>query len=77
MYLFKGGRVTLIKSMLFNFPMYFMFLFPLSAGVANRIEKLRSDFLWDGLDEEFKYHIVSWSKVRSSIFEGGLGVRTC
>jgi hypothetical protein len=77
MYLFKSGRLTLIKSMLFNLPTYFMFLFPLSTGGANCIEKLHSDFLWDGLNEEFKYHIVSWFKVRSSIFEGGFGVQTC
>jgi hypothetical protein len=25
--------------------------------------------------EEFKYHLVSWAKVCSSIFEGGLGIR--
>lgn len=42
--------------------------------VANRIEKLRRDFSWGGLDEEFKFHLVSWFKVCSPIFEGGLGV---
>lgn len=31
---------TLIKSTLSNLPTYFMSLFPLLAGVANRIEKL-------------------------------------
>jgi hypothetical protein len=29
-----------------------------------------------GLGEEFKYCLVSWSKVCSSTFEGGLEVRT-
>jgi hypothetical protein len=75
MYLSKGGRVTLIKSTLSNLPTYFMSLFPLPAGVANRIEKLQRDFLWGGLGEEFKYHLVSWSKVCSPISEGGLGVQ--
>jgi hypothetical protein len=41
--------------------------------VANRIEKLQRDFLWGGLGEEFKYHLVSWSKVCSPISKGGLG----
>jgi hypothetical protein len=58
MYLSMGGRVTLIKSTLFNLPTYFMSLFPLPVGVANRIEKLLSDFLWSGLGEEFKYLLV-------------------
>jgi hypothetical protein len=40
MYLSKGGRITLLKSTLSNLSMYFMSLFPLSASVANCIEKL-------------------------------------
>ena len=43
-------------------------------GVAYCIEKLYRDFLWVGLGEEFKFYLVSWSKVCYSIFEGGLGV---
>jgi hypothetical protein len=45
-----------------------MSLFSLSAGVANRIEKLHQDFLWGGLGEEFKFHLVSWFKACSPIF---------
>jgi hypothetical protein len=74
MYLSKGGMVTFIKSALSNLSMYFMSLFPLPAGVANCIEELQHDFQWVGLGEEFKYHLVSWSKVCSPIFEGGLGL---
>jgi hypothetical protein len=59
MYLSKGGRVTLIKSILSNSPTYFMCLFVLLTIVANHIKKLQCDFLWGGLDEEFKYHLVS------------------
>jgi hypothetical protein len=70
MYLSKGDRATLIKSTLSNLPMYFISLFPLIAGVVNRIEKIQHDFLWGGLGEEFKYHLVSWSKVCSLISEG-------
>jgi hypothetical protein len=43
--------------------------------VANRIEKLYRDFLWGGIGEEFKFHLVSWAKVCSPISEGGLGIR--
>jgi hypothetical protein len=40
LYLSKGGRLTLIKSTLFNFSTYFLSLFPIPVGVANRIGKL-------------------------------------
>jgi len=52
-----------------------MSLFQLQASVTKRIEKLQRDFLWGKLGEEFKFHLVSWSKVCSSISEGGLGIR--
>jgi hypothetical protein len=29
------------------------------ASVANRIEKLYRDFLWGGLGDEFKFHLVN------------------
>jgi hypothetical protein len=74
MYLSKGNRVTLIKSTLSNLPTYFLSLFPIPASVANRIEKLQRDFLWGGIGDEFKYHLVSWDKVCSSISKGGLGI---
>ncbi|GLT62498.1 hypothetical protein SLA2020_351340 [Shorea laevis] len=75
MYLSKGGRVTLIKSTLANLLTYYMSLFPLPVSVANRMEKLQRDFLWGGLGDEFKYHLVSWSKVCSPVSVGGLGIR--
>ncbi|KAG6646008.1 hypothetical protein CIPAW_08G163600 [Carya illinoinensis] len=73
LYLSKGGRLTLIKSTLTNLPTYFLSLFPLPAAVANRIEKLYRTFLWGGIGEETKFHLV-WSKVCSPIPYGGLGV---
>jgi hypothetical protein len=75
LYLSKGGRVTLIKSTLANLHTYFLSLFPLSASVGACIEKLQRDFLWGGIGDEFKYHLVSWSKVCNPISEGGLGIR--
>jgi hypothetical protein len=70
----EGGRITLIKSTLSNLRTYFLSLFPLTAGVANDIEKLPGDFLPSGIGEEFKYHLVRWSKVCFPISKGGLGV---
>jgi len=73
-YLSKDGRITLIKSIISKkLSTYFMSLFPLTAGVANCIEKLQHDFLCGGLGDEFKYHMVSWSKVCSPISKEWLG----
>jgi hypothetical protein len=76
LYLSKGGRITLIKSTLSNFPTS-MSLFPLSASVANRIEKSQQEFLWGGMGEEVKFHMVNWSKVYSPIFERVWGFKIC
>jgi hypothetical protein len=75
MYLSKGCRVTLIKSILSNQPTYFLPLFPIPSSVASRIEKMHRDFLWGDLGEKFKFHLVSLSTVCSSISKGGLGIR--
>jgi hypothetical protein len=71
LYLSKGGRVTLIKNTLSNL----LSLLPIPSSVANRIEKLHRDFLWGGIGEEFKFHLVNWSKVYSPISSGGLGIK--
>lgn len=75
LYLSKGGRLTLIKSTFSNLPTYYLSLFPLPVGVANRIEKLFRAFLWGGMGEESKLHLVSWQRVSCPIANGGLGVR--
>lgn len=58
----KGVRITLIKSTISNLPTLFMSLFPLSTDIANHIEKLRLDFLWGGVGEQFKFYLVNWPK---------------
>ncbi|KAG2684713.1 hypothetical protein I3760_10G087900 [Carya illinoinensis] len=75
LYLSKGSRVTLIKSTLSNLPTYFLSLFPIPASVAARIEKLYRDFLWSGMGEEFKFHLVRWDKVCRPLNSGGLRIK--
>ena len=59
MYLSKGGRLTLIKSTLSNIPMYYLSSFQIPGRVAKRIEKIQRDFLWGGIGDEFKFHLVN------------------
>ena len=75
MYLSKGGRVTLIKSTLSNLPIYFLSLFSIPAAVANRIEKLQRNFLWGGIGDKPKFHLVKWATICTPIVSGGLGIR--
>jgi hypothetical protein len=74
-YLSKGGRLTLIKSTLSNLPTYYVSLFPIPMNVANRIKKIQRDFLWGGMGDEKKLHLVSWNQVCRPVRAGGLGIR--
>ena len=48
---------------------------PILASVANRIARLQRDFLWGGLGDESKFHLVNWSTVCTLLSSGGLGIR--
>ena len=72
LYFSKGGRVSLIKSTLFNLPTYFVSLFPILAAMANRIEKLQQNFLWGGISDEPKFHLVKMGYCLYSHFFGWL-----
>ena len=75
LYLSKGGRLSLFKSPLSSLPTYFLSLFPIPMSLAHRIEKLQRDFVWGGLADEHKFHLVNWQQLYSPIQNGGLGIR--
>jgi hypothetical protein len=75
LYLSKGGRLKLINSTLSNLPTYFLSLFPIPMGVTNRLKKRQRDFLWGGIGDEFKLHLVNWSKICSPKVLEVLGVK--
>jgi hypothetical protein len=39
--------------------------------VVKRIEKIQRDFLWGGVGDEFKFHLVNWSNVCMTTEVGG------
>lgn len=75
MYLSKGGKVTLIKSTSSNLPIYFLSLFPILVDVVNCLEQLQQNFIWSGMEDDLKTHLVNLSTVCSPIQFGGLGIR--
>jgi len=75
LYLSKGGLLTLIKSTLSNLFTYYFLLFPIAVSVATRLERLQRDFLWGGIGDEVKFHLVNWHKICNPIKSGGLVVQ--
>ena len=73
-YLSLGGRITLIKVVLANLPIYFMSMFRCPLEVNKRIEKLQRDILWHGTGKK-KSHLIKWSQVCKPKKEGGMGIR--
>jgi hypothetical protein len=74
LYLSKGGRVTLIHSTLSSIPTYYLSLFSIPVSVAKKLERLQREFLWSGMGDETKFHLVNWHRVCTPIKAGGLGV---
>jgi hypothetical protein len=73
-YLFCESIIFLLVT-LSNLPTYFLSLFHLSSGVAHRLEKIQRDFLWNGMSDQPKYHVVKWVKLCEPISSDGLGVK--
>ncbi|RVW14425.1 LINE-1 retrotransposable element ORF2 protein [Vitis vinifera] len=73
-YLSFGGRITLIQSCLTHLPSYFLSLFKIPASVAAKIERLQRDFLWSGVGEGKRDHLVRWDVVCKPKTIGGLGL---
>ncbi|RVW20876.1 Transposon TX1 uncharacterized 149 kDa protein [Vitis vinifera] len=66
-YISKGGRITLIRSVLASMPIYHMSLFRMPKSVARRLDKVQRDFLWGG--EVRKRKLILSSGRRSVIIE--------
>ena len=69
------GKITLIHSCLSHIPSYFLSLFKIPASMAAKIERLQRDFLWSGVGECKRDHLISWDVVCKSKAKEGLGFR--
>ncbi|XP_062099740.1 uncharacterized protein LOC133805576 [Humulus lupulus] len=73
-FLSRGGRLTLIQSILSSIPVYYMSFFCIPKGVVEVLEKLIRDFLWEGADHSQSDNLVSWKEVCKSRDHGGFGI---
>ena len=73
-FLSYGGKLALIRESLSNVPFYMMSLFELPKGVEKKMDVIRKRLLWNGNDNENKYHLVNWETVCQPTDQGGLGV---
>lgn len=64
----------MILSIMDTMSVYYMSLFRIPRGVANIIEKIMRDFLWDGADGKSHSHLVAWDTVVKPKEVAGLGI---
>lgn len=69
----KGGKLTLIQSVLSGISIYlFFFLFQALCSMCKILEKLLSDFMWEGVEEGKGAHLVNREIIGKPIHLGGL-----
>ncbi len=65
----------MLKSTLSSLPTYYLSLFTIPISVANRMERIKRNFLWGSYGDGVTTPLVNWDIVCSPINHGGLGVR--
>ena len=61
-----GGRITLLHSCLSHILSYFLSLFKIPTSVVAKVERMQMNFLWSGVGEGKRDHLVSWDAVKFS-----------
>ena len=73
-FLSRGGRLTLIQSVLSSPPIYYLSLFKAHMKVITSLEKLMRNFFWEGGDLVGGDHLVRWERVCQAKINSGLGI---
>lgn len=63
--MFRGGRFTLINSLLDALPSYMMSMFPVPGSVIKRL----------GSEDKKKFHMVKWVDITVCKEVGGMGIK--
>ena len=74
--LYMAGRVQMVKSVINNMLLHTMAVYSWPISLLREIERWIKNFIWSGDKDKRKLVIVSWKKVCSDLFEGGLGIKS-
>lgn len=74
-YVSLGGRITRIKACLSNLLVYYMSSLKMPKVVADKMDRIRRKFLWEGQGDKKMLHLMKWSEVIKPKRSGGLGLR--
>lgn len=66
--------MVLIRSVLNFIPIYQMSVNVLSKGIKMKIHGMFSRFLWGGLVDKKRIHLVKWESITMPVYQGGLGI---
>ena len=73
-HLTSGGRQILSNTCLSSIPLYCMGFYWLQDGVHKKMDSIRANFLWQGTEDKFRYHMAKWEMVSRPKDQGGLGI---
>lgn len=71
----KAGKVILINSVWMATPIFYLFVYPITDFVLNRMSQIARKFLWANSDNARGILLVNWSTVTISKTKGVMGVR--
>ena len=74
LWLFKGGKLILVKSVLESIPVFWMHLW-IPLGIIEKIMKLCFKFLWERNSDSFGLPWTSWKDLACPKFLGGWGLK--
>jgi hypothetical protein len=73
-HLTSGGRQILTNACLSSIPLYCMGFYWLVDTAHKKMDGIRANFLWQGTDGKFKYHMAKFEMISRPKDQGGLGI---
>ncbi|CAI0556305.1 unnamed protein product, partial [Linum tenue] len=73
-FLSLGGRLTLASSVLSSQPLFLGSICKAPKSVIGKMEKSLRRFIWSGVQDKGRYHLVNWQLCKALKKEGGLGI---
>jgi hypothetical protein len=74
-FLFQAGKEVLLKAIIQAIPTYIMSIFMLPKGLNLEINTLMQKFWWGHQKNDSRIHWMSWSKMKVSKSQGGMGFK--